>query len=117
MVDGPLVGTGAHDPCVEVARVTVRRAGTDSVMFTFVAEVGPELVSTLLYVIVWRALPCFPTRRSSDLTLAEVTTVAAFWAQLSAGFGSGSAPWAQAELDSVPLDVGDRLPTMVTVMD
>src|SRR5439155_637365 len=42
-VAGPVAGTGAHDPGVEVAAVTVMPAGTESVMLTLVAEDGPEL--------------------------------------------------------------------------
>src|SRR5438876_267441 len=47
-VAGPVAGTGAHDPWVEVAAVTVMPAGTESVMLTLVAEDGPELVATMV---------------------------------------------------------------------
>ena len=47
-VAGPVAGTGAHDPWVEVAAVTVMPAGTESVTLTLVAEDGPELVATMV---------------------------------------------------------------------
>src|SRR6266516_2549170 len=47
-VAGPVAGTGAHVPCVEVAAVTVMPVGTESVMFTLVAEDGPWLVATMV---------------------------------------------------------------------
>src|SRR5438876_147165 len=47
-VAGPVAGTGAHGPWVEVAAVTVMPAGTESVTETLVAEDGPELVATMV---------------------------------------------------------------------
>src|SRR5437667_116183 len=47
-VAGPAAGTGAHDPWVEVAAVTVMPAGTESVTLTLVAEDGPELAATMV---------------------------------------------------------------------